>query len=192
MGLFKKKPDPISERAASLNDQIASLEAQIKKLSETEAQAAATSFTPPAAKPPVTKSLAAAPAAHPSSQPRLRSTARPRGLSVPAAAATREPIFEEVDQERIQQAPEDAAPAPAPELGTRKFDLATLWQRVRNNFRGPETSNPKLVSYLAAGSIQGLRPLRYEKRVARNRFIVLVAVLALVLWGIIAIFMRSR
>ena len=42
MGLFKKKPDPISERAQSLNDQIAALEAQIKKLSETEAQAAVT------------------------------------------------------------------------------------------------------------------------------------------------------
>ena len=33
MGLFKKKPDPISERALALNDQIAALEAQIQKLS---------------------------------------------------------------------------------------------------------------------------------------------------------------
>jgi hypothetical protein len=48
------------------------------------------------------------------------------------------------------------------------------------------------VNYLAAGSIQGLRPLRYEKRVARNRFLFLVVVLVLVLWGIIVvIFKRS-
>ena len=83
-------------------------------------------------------------------------------------------------------------PVPPPELGTRKFDWATLWQRLKNNFRGPATSNPKLVSYLAAGSIQGLRPLRYEKRVARNRFILLVAGLALALWGIIWIIARNR
>ena len=58
-------------------------------------------------------------------------------------------------------------------------------------FHGPATNNPKLVNYLAAGSIQGLRPMRYEKRVARNRFIFLVVVLALVMWGLIWIFMRG-
>ena len=33
MGLFKKKPDQVSERARQLNAEIAALEAQIKKLS---------------------------------------------------------------------------------------------------------------------------------------------------------------
>ena len=46
------------------------------------------------------------------------------------------------------------------------------------------------MNYLAAGSIQGLRPLRYEKRVARNRFIFLVVVLVLVLWGILAVIFK--
>jgi uncharacterized protein involved in exopolysaccharide biosynthesis len=46
------------------------------------------------------------------------------------------------------------------------------------------------VNYLAAGGIQGLRPMRYEKRVARNRFVVLVVFLFLMLLGIIAGFMR--
>ena len=36
MGLFKKKPDPVSERARALNDQIADLESQIKKLAAEE------------------------------------------------------------------------------------------------------------------------------------------------------------
>ncbi|HTD65857.1 MAG TPA: hypothetical protein VK846_04915, partial [Candidatus Limnocylindria bacterium] len=78
------------------------------------------------------------------------------------------------------------------ELGVRKYDLAATWGRLKNLFKTPPASNPKLVNYLAAGSIQGLRPLRYEKRVARNRFIFLIVVLLLVLWGIIAvIFKRS-
>ena len=44
------------------------------------------------------------------------------------------------------------------------------------------------MNYLAAGSIQGLRPMRYEKRVARNRFLVLAVIIVLVLWGLVAIY----
>ena len=69
----------------------------------------------------------------------------------------------------------------------RKFDLVAAWRKFKEVFQPPPASNPKLVNYLAAGSIQGLRPLRYEKRVARNRFILLVVVLVLVLWGILAV-----
>ena len=43
-----------------------------------------------------------------------------------------------------------------------------------------------------AQSIQGLRPLRYEKRIARNRFVMLAALLILLLWGIIAILIKHR
>ena len=78
------------------------------------------------------------------------------------------------------------------ELGVRKYDLPALMRRLRNHFRGPSTTNPKLVSYLAAGGIQGLRPLRYEKRVARNRFIALVAILFVILLGLIAVFFRHK
>jgi hypothetical protein len=188
MALFKKKTDPISERAKALNDEIAALEAQIKKLSEQEGQRNASPFAAPAATLPVAPPPGPAP-----TQPRLRSTALPRGLTVPATSSpAHEPIFEPVEQRSIQNAPEDGPPAPQPDLGTRKFNWATTWQRLKDNFRGPATSNPKLVSYLAAGSIQGLRPLRYEKRVARNRLIMLVVVLALVLWGIVWVITRSR
>ena len=44
--------------------------------------------------------------------------------------------------------------------------------------------NPKLINYLAAGSIQGLRPLRYEKRVARNRFFALAGSVGVILLGL--------
>jgi hypothetical protein len=202
MGLFKKKSDPISERAQSLNNQIAALEAEIKRINEAKQE---TPTPPPAAPapPPAAPQAPAKPQNGSNRQPRLRSTARPFGqTAVPAATppqphlpaptpTAREPVFEDVDQKRLKNQPETATPRHYNDLGVRKYDLPALWKRVRSHFSGPATSNPKLVNYLAAGSIQGLRPLRYEKRVARNRFLVLVGLLILVMWGIIALFKRS-
>jgi hypothetical protein len=162
MGLFNKKPDPISERSKVLNAQIAALEAEIRKM-DSKLQQAAT-------------------------QPRLRSTALPHSDPAPAA---RDPIFEPVDHHRLNPlAGEDASEEHYNDFGVRKYDLTALWRRLRNLFRAPPASNPKLVTYLAAGSIRGLRPLRYEKRVARNRFMALFLILVCLLWGIIAAFLR--
>lgn len=163
MGLFRKKHDPISEKAHALTEQIQALEAQIKELSA-EAE-----------KP----------------QPRFRSSTMPRGLS---ASSPPEPVREPSPREHFEEVDHTPLKAPEPqtrqehynELGVRKYDLVSAWQRLKNVFKTPPASNPKLVNYLAAGSIQGLRPLRYEKRVARNRFIFLVVVLVLALWGILA------
>jgi hypothetical protein len=163
-----KKGDPISERARALTDQIASLEAQIKRL-DTQLQQT-----------PV---------------PRLRSTAVPHGATVaratdPPPAAAHEPVFEEVKP--LRQVVETAAPDQFNEFGVRKYDLPGLFGRLRQHFRRPTTSNPRLVTYLAAGGVQGLRPLRYEKRVARNRFILLVVVLFLILLGVISLFVHNH
>lgn len=184
MGLFKRKPDPISERARLLNEKIAALEKQIQQLASEPEPPPAT----PAARPepkartfsPFTKTN--------SSPPRLRSTVLPASQAAqPEAAAEQEPVFENVGPGRIQTDDEPPAPVHYNDLGVRKYDLASAWRRLKNHFRGPVTSNPKLVHYLSAGSIQGLRPLRYEKRVARNRFLFFAAVLLLALWGVIAI-----
>ncbi len=182
MGLFRKKPDLISERARALTDEIAALEAEIQQLN-TRAQ-------------------------RQEDQPRLRSTAVPQAALARAAAAPAsdailpeppkpkaapEPIFEEIDLGRLQPRGEaPSTPQHYNELGVRKYDLPALMRRVRNHLRGPSTTNPKLVSYLAAGGIQGLRPLRYEKRVARNRFIVFFAFLFLVMLGLITVFVRGH
>jgi hypothetical protein len=108
-----------------------------------------------------------------------------------ASSAADEPIFEEVDRGQLKPGMEAAStPEHYNELGVRKYDLPALLRRIRNHFRGPSTTNPKLVSYLAAGGIQGLRPLRYERRVARNRFMVLVIVLLLALLGVITMFVK--
>jgi hypothetical protein len=174
MGLFKKKSDPISDRARALSDEIAALEEQIKRL-----DAQAHSVLP---------------------APRLRSTAMPHGAAGPAHHAApaapppahTEPIFEEVDQQRLQEKDEaTTTPGHYNDLGIRKYDLAAFFRRFKNNFRGSPTMNPKLVNYLAAGSIQGLRPMRYEKRVARNRFLFFFAGLLALLVGIVVIFARN-
>jgi len=77
------------------------------------------------------------------------------------------------------------------ELGARKFDLPDAWRRLRQKPEGPSPDHARLINYLAAGSIQGLRPLRYEKRVARNRMLALSLLLLFVLWGFVAVFVRG-
>ena len=183
MSWFKKKPDLISDRARALSDEIAALEAQIKNLDSKIQE------SPPPAK--------------------LRSTAIPHGETIqrgpdapapkpetrnpkPETPPAQEPIFEEVDQNRLKARGEVATPEHYNDLGVRKYDLPALLRRIRNHFRGPSTNNPKLVHYLAAGGVQGLRPLRYEKRVARNRFIFFVVFLFLVLLGLIAVFVKHH
>ena len=70
-------------------------------------------------------------------------------------------------------------------LDTRVQRPEKLWNRIIKNFRKPPVStNPNMVNFLAAGSIQGLRPLRYERRVARNRFLAFTTVLVLILIGL--------
>jgi hypothetical protein len=160
MGLFRKKADPISDRARALNAEISALEARIKRLNQ-QVQSG--------------------------QGPRLRSTVYPSGPGAPgkspaAAPAASEPIFEEVS--KLTEPPDPAGtPQHFNELGVRKFDLPAVWQRVKKQFAGRPLANPKLINYLAAGSIQGLRPLRYEKRVARNRFFWLVGTGGLLLLG---------
>ena len=169
MGWFKKKRDPISERERALKAQIAGLESQIRKLTAHEAQRHA---------------------AHDDPLARTRSAALPRSHPGANPAPTPEALFEPINQNRLGHPTETATLDHFNELGVRKYDLAAFWHRFKSNFRGPATSNPKLVNYLAAGSIQGLRPLRYEKRVARNRFIAFVTLLILALWGMIAMLIR--
>ena len=193
MGFFKNKPDPISERAKDLQRQITELEEEIRRLSELQSTAETSWHPNPAA---AEKEKEIIPRLS-GPNPRLRSTAHPHGPTVinpkvpgPAGEAVRhDPIFEEVKQNPFR----GSTPSPTEqlqELGIRRDDLASSWQRLKNHFRGPVTSNPKLVNYLAAGSIQGLRPLRYERRVARNRFIVLAVIFVLILWGILALLLK--
>jgi hypothetical protein len=177
MAAAKKKSkealnDAITERARALNEQISSLEAEIKKL---DSQIQRT----------------------PASAPKLRSTAIPHGNTVsrkteppPVAkpAATAEPVFEEIKPLKTTTETEPADRFN--ELGVRKYDLPALLRKLRDQFKRPTTNNPRLVHYLAAGGVHGLRPLRYEKRVARNRFWLLTISLLVILFGILLAFLH--
>ena len=172
MGLLNKKTDPISDKARALNDEIAALEAEIKKLDTQLSR---------------------------SPSPKFRSTAMPLGSSsvrpaekpVPPPAKA-EPVFEELKRGPLASGADSETPEIFNELGVRRYDLPALWNRIRNHFRGPTTSNPRLVNYLAAGGVQGLRPLRYEKRVARNRVVALAGVFFAVLLGILFLYFRQH
>ena len=168
MGWLNKKPDPISAHARALNQQIAALKAQIKKLDSQLHQ-------PPG--------------------PRLRSSTLPPGArpaETTPAAPVREPVFAEVKQRPIQPPEPEPGPEHFNEFGVRKYDLPALWNRLCHHLRGPTTSNPRLVSYLAAGGFHGLRPMRYEKRVARNRFFGLAALLFVILFLMLCHYYRTR
>jgi hypothetical protein len=155
MGPLKKSNDPISERERALKAEIAALESRIKKLG------------------------------HEAANPKPQST--PRSAPVPQDPLSRsqDPIFERVNQDSLKDPPQAVTRQHFNELGLRKYDLSGLIDRVKKHVYGPPVATPKLVNYLAAGSVQGLRSLRYEKRVARNRFIVWSIILAVVVFGVV-------
>lgn len=178
MSWWKKKVDPISEKTRSLNSEIAALEAQIKRLDaelqggKPQSRVRSTTLQREAEDGPGSAARASAP----------KSTSTPR-----------EPIFENVDQRGLKaKAAQPVNSDHFNELGVRKYDATALVGRVKEVFRGSTPMNPRLVSYLAAGGMQGLQPLRREKRVARNRFIALTVILFLILLGIIFMFARNR
>jgi hypothetical protein len=165
MGVFKKKPDPISERARALQEEIAALESQIKKLS------------------------AGAGAGEGTAQATIPGTGESAAPINPLLA--HDVVFEKVEQKPLRSE-SVITDEHYNDMGVRKFDLPALFQKIKSFFEGKPSANPKLVNYLAAGSVQGLRPLRYEKRVARNRFVALAGFLLLLIWGILAWVLHHR
>lgn len=169
MGILRKKSDPISDRERQLKSEIAALEGQIQKLTSALDRQ--------------------------QNQPRWRSTALPHSPVEPPATAARpaDPVFEEIDHRRLKSPnPESSTLGHYNEAGLRKYDLVAAWHRFRDFLRGPQPSNHKLLTLLAAGNVQGLRPLRYEKRIARNRLIFWVIVLLFLLWVLLSMALRHR
>lgn len=199
MKLFaRRQSDPLSARTQALSKEIARLEAEIAVLADkkTEPKAKASVPTAPSTSPASLSSLPlneSEPASigttqNPSlqrsttSQPKPNAN-RPKRIALASIAAP------EIAPAGVRQ-PIATPPQPTPndphfnDLGVRKYDLLSAWRRLTHHLSGPTSNNPKMVHYLAAGSIQGLRPLRYERRVARNRFLAFLALLLLVLWGL--------
>ena len=119
--------------------------------------------------------------------PKLRSTTLPSGVKAESVSTPAAPVFEDVDQKRLK-----ASATPHPELGVRPRGFSARFRDLKRRFGLTPSSNPKLVQLLNSGQIQGLRPLRYERRVARNRFLLLFLVLLAVLFGLFKAIVGSR
>jgi hypothetical protein len=154
MPLFAKKDSGLSAQERALSERMATLEAELRRLSQ-EAPTAVPAHPKPA--PAVT--------ATPEFAPPLR----------PASAPINSPNTGHFN-----------------DRGLRKFDLVAFWKNLKNHLSGSGGNNPAMVKMLAAGSIHGLRPLRRERRVARNRFIFLFLSLLAILWGLAYSYLRQR
>ncbi|MBM3850624.1 MAG: hypothetical protein FJ396_10675 [Verrucomicrobia bacterium] len=67
---------------------------------------------------------------------------------------------------------------------TDRFNLVEAWQRVVQRLGFQPRRPTGLVHLMAAGSVHGLRPLRYERKIARRRFLLSLGLLLLLLYGI--------
>jgi len=117
--------------------------------------------------------------------PRFRSSTYPD-----PARESGELILEEYDQSSL-----NSPPAQIQEkldgLSSKPTGLRERLNRLKREFGVTPVGNPKLVKYLSSGNIQGLEPLRYERRVARNRFFFLFFLLLLVLTGLAMVITRN-
>ena len=160
--------DPVKKRERALKKQLRGIKNQIDALDEESRK---------------TKQL-----------PLVRSTVRP-GKSIPPQnpfSSGQEWTLESEAGESSQarESLEVASPH-YNEHGVKKLDAVHLWRRLRNCFRRTPSSRSKFVDYLAAGSIQGIRPLRYERRIARNRFLALFVLLLALLFSILILLQNS-
>lgn len=162
--LTQRLADPIKKRERALQKQLHGVQSQIDALDEESRK---------------TQQL-----------PRVRSTVRP-GKSIPPQnpfSAGQEWTFEpEASETAKPRKSLEVATLHYNEHGVKKLDAVHLWRWLRNCFRRTPSSRSKFVDYLAAGSIQGIRPLRYERRIARNRFLALFVLLLVLLFGILVL-----
>jgi len=182
MGIFNSKSNPIDSRQRSVEARLAAIKKQIAIEQQRTVPGPSKAATPatPARKAPDTRPAPATSCTPPSA---------PAG---PAKPLRHDPIFEPLDPKRLHGGKEaGTTPAHFNELGVRKYDLPALWSRLASLGKTSTPSNPQLVNYLAAGSVHGLRAMRYEKRVARRRFIVFFVLLLVVLAGIAAALLRK-
>jgi hypothetical protein len=120
---------------------------------------------------------------------RLDSAKDARKTGHRSSAPKPDPVFESIapaDKGSRASTSQRSAPVAAPT--SQRPDR--LWPRLVRAFRPAQSANPRLINYLAAGSIQGLRPLRYERRVARNRVVALSLILLFIIWGLVAVLQR--
>ena len=170
MGWFKKKTDPIEQRVRDLERELSELTREINRCEDT---------------PPV-------PGESPrsESQPTFRSSFYP-GQTKPTADDVDQLLLNPADQSVLRE-PIRYLQEKLDGLSAKPTGLRAKLKELKENVGASPTANPKLLKYLSTGNLEGLQPLRREKRIARNRVIFLTALLALVLLGLASVLMENR
>lgn len=176
MAFFRRRKDPLEARAQELAGKIKRLERELREAGQ--APAVGNARTPGSLHAAATTGSGSAPADRPhvartrgpaEPVPRMPALAVPRpGASRPAADSAQDPLLSP--------------------MGARKFDLPAAWRRWVGRLASGPAETAASSRYRTSNSIHGLRPLRYEKRVARNRFIGLFVLLVLVLTGLARVY----
>lgn len=158
MGWFKRNGNSLAARSRKIDQELASVQKRIRQLSlGLDGAPDPEPMAPPAKAPTKGKS-------HSEKPRRGRVTAAGSDSPFLAGAASR--------------------PTTSPWQSFK--GEVTRWLRQLKDGRQPaDRDRSKFVNYLAAGSFEGMRPLRYEKRIARNRMLFLVVCLLLVILSMV-------
>ena len=188
MKFLRTSSDPLTEKSDLLSAEIARLEKEIALLSTS---------SPSFPQPKFRSTAFGANVRQLPSQPTLSPQSLGAGTSVsPVSPANgsvlAEPKFPNHPNLARTSLVVDRTDGLVNDLGLKKYDLVAQWRRIQANFRGTPTSSSKMVHFLAAGSVQGLQPLRYERRIARNRTLALFGLLLAVLWGLAHVYLGQR
>lgn len=159
MGWFTKSKDPMSARQAELDREIQAIQRRISDLSARPLPQA----RPKSATPAPVRSVPPSPSGPASWQNFESSSSRPTPAPAPVSVA---------------------GPRTGPAVPADRFNLVEAWQRWMHRLGGHPRRPSGLVHLMAAGSVHGLRPLRYERKIARRRFLLSLGLLLLLLYGI--------
>ena len=165
--LLQVGKDPFSARAKRLNGRARAVHAKIQQLEKEVVEA-----------------------------PRYRSTVLGQAgeRAAPEARLLMESTFETVEHESLYSKQDQMDPtAHYNALGLRKLDPMGWFRRQgrqSSNLPREETADKtshQWVRYMATGGVQGMEPLGREKRIARNRFLMMFVVFLAILCGIFAV-----
>lgn len=118
-------------------------------------------------------------------EPAFRSSAYPD-----QSGGEKELILEDYDQSQLKEPPSHIQEE-LDGVSSKPTGFREKFRRLKKEVGATPVSNPKLVKLLSTGNIRGLEPLRYERRVARNRFLFMLALLLLVLTGLAMVLHRN-
>lgn len=204
MAWFQKKKSPVDRRLDDLNNQIVELEAQLRKQQQDELRRAAEATAPTKQdsrnqEPPPGSPRDDAHAPKPHSRPRFRTTVTPKGVSPVHGIEPHEVDFFARRDKPVDFGLEGGQAAPPKSAIAKKGGSAPVESKSLGflnallNLFGtpkPQSQQQQLASYLTTGSFQRLKPLRYEKRIARTRLVIVVVIVTVIIVLIARFVMR--